>query len=96
MDGHNVFAGTTTHSGGTSSFNFYGSNPAAPVQRSQSPTPKPCSTVPFPPDPDFIDRPEILEWMLSKSAWPAARIALVGLGGIGYGIPVHKHGHSIR
>lgn len=44
---------------------------------------EPFSTVPFTPDPDFIDRPELLSWMHDKLAKPGARAALVGLGGIG-------------
>jgi hypothetical protein len=49
-------------------------------------TPKhePFSTVPFAPDPDFVDRPEILAWIRDKCAGPGARAALVGLGGVGY------------
>jgi Heterokaryon incompatibility protein (HET) len=42
------------------------------------------STVPFAPDPDFVDRPEILAWVRDKCAEPGARAALVGLGGVGY------------
>ena len=44
---------------------------------------EPFSTVPFAPDPDFVDRPEILAWVRDKCAGPGARAALVGLGGIG-------------
>jgi anti-anti-sigma regulatory factor len=40
--------------------------------------------VPFAPDPDFVDRPEILAWAREKCAGPGARAALVGLGGVGY------------
>ncbi|RYP47712.1 hypothetical protein DL768_006248 [Monosporascus sp. mg162] len=49
---------------------------------------EPFSTVPFAPDPDFIDRPEILAWIRAKCAGPGARAALVGLGGVGY-VNVH-------
>lgn len=45
---------------------------------------EPFSTVPFAPDPDFVDRPEILTWVRNKCAGPGARAALVGLGGVGY------------
>jgi hypothetical protein len=45
---------------------------------------KPFSTVPFAPDADFVDRPDILAWMSDKCAGPGARAALVGLGGVGY------------
>jgi hypothetical protein len=44
---------------------------------------EPFSTVPFAPDPDFVDRPEILAWIRDKCAKPGARAALVGLGGVG-------------
>jgi hypothetical protein len=44
---------------------------------------EPFSTVPFAPDPDFVDRPEILAWVRDKCAKPGARAALVGLGGVG-------------
>lgn len=46
----------------------------------------PFSTVPFPPDPDFVDRPEILKWLHEERARvkAGARVALVGLGGVGY------------
>jgi hypothetical protein len=40
--------------------------------------------VPFAPDPDFVDRPEIIAWVRDKCAGAGARAALVGLGGVGY------------
>jgi hypothetical protein len=45
---------------------------------------KSFTTVPFAPDPDFVDRPEILAWIHDKCSKPGARVALVGLGGVGY------------
>jgi hypothetical protein len=45
---------------------------------------EPFSTVPFSRDPDFVDRPDILAWIHEKCVRPAARAALVGLGGVGY------------
>lgn len=84
IDGRNVVAGPVTHAGATSNFNFYSSGAA---ERGSSPVPKPHSTVPFPPDPHFVDRPDIIEWMQQKDTEPAARMALVGLGGIGYEYP---------
>jgi tetratricopeptide (TPR) repeat protein len=45
---------------------------------------KPFSTVPFAPDPDFVDRPEISAWICDKCSRQGARAALVGLGGVGY------------
>jgi hypothetical protein len=44
----------------------------------------PFSTVPFAPDPDFVDRPEILAWVRDRCKGAGARAALVGLGGVGY------------
>ena len=45
---------------------------------------EPFSTVPFAPNPDFVDRPDILAWIRDKCAGPGVRAALVGLGGVGY------------
>jgi hypothetical protein len=47
-------------------------------------TREPFSTVPFSRDPDFVDRPDIQAWIHEKCVRPAARAALVGLGGVGY------------
>jgi hypothetical protein len=47
------------------------------------PHPAPSSTVPFRRDPHFVDR-EILAQIDCKSQQSASRIALVGLGGVGY------------
>jgi hypothetical protein len=44
---------------------------------------RPILDRPFCRDPDFIDRPDILAWIHEKLARPAARAALVGLGGVG-------------
>lgn len=41
------------------------------------------NTVPFLRDPDFVTRPE-LEAVEQKLTDPGARVALVGLGGVGY------------
>jgi hypothetical protein len=41
--------------------------------------------IPFPQDPDFVDRPDIQSWLDEQYAGPAPRIALVGMGGFGYG-----------
>lgn len=45
--------------------------------------PNPLSTVPFPRDPDFVDRSAIFGQVKEKLVVPAARVALVGLGGVG-------------
>jgi hypothetical protein len=44
---------------------------------------EPFSTIPFAPDPRLVERPEIMEWIREKCRSPGARVALVGLGGIG-------------
>ena len=41
------------------------------------------STVPFLPDPDFVERPDVTAWLRDKCGRPPSRAALVGLGGIG-------------
>lgn len=40
--------------------------------------------VPFPRDPDFIERPAIQSWVRQQHAGLFSRMALVGLGGFGY------------
>lgn len=47
--------------------------------------PTPSSMVPFRSDPDFIARQTLLDQLHRKCAIPAARTAIVGLGGVGYG-----------
>ncbi|KAJ3454422.1 hypothetical protein MRS44_018316 [Fusarium solani] len=44
---------------------------------------RPFSTVPFPPDPKFVERTDILLWLRDQTTQPGSRAALVGLGGIG-------------
>jgi tetratricopeptide (TPR) repeat protein len=56
---------------------------------------KPFSTVPFAPDPDFVDRPEIITWLRDKCAGRGARAALVGLGGVGKSQLAIQYAHSI-
>ncbi|KAF6788995.1 Kinesin light chain 5 [Colletotrichum sojae] len=43
----------------------------------------PHFVVPFPSNPDFVDRSDIWTWMESQYAGPASRFALTGLGGFG-------------
>jgi hypothetical protein len=45
--------------------------------------PNPLSTVPFRHDPDYVQRGSLVEEIDSKLSQPAARVALVGLGGVG-------------
>lgn len=44
----------------------------------------PHFVVPFPPDPDFVNRSDIWTWMEMQYAGPGIRFALVGFGGFGY------------
>lgn len=52
-------------------------------ERPETP-PKPLSTVPFRRDPDFVGRGNLLDRILEKGSASASRIALVGLGGVGW------------
>lgn len=58
-------------------------NPFRPADANVPRQRKPFSTIFFPPNPHFIDRPKISDWLHTKCAQPAARVALVGPGGIG-------------
>jgi hypothetical protein len=53
------------------------------VEQTSPRTQEPFSTVPFSPDVDFVDRPEILAWISDKCTRGGGRAALVGLGGVG-------------
>ena len=46
---------------------------------------EPLSTVPFQRDPDFVRRDGLLNQIHQRASIPGARIALVGLGGVGFG-----------
>ncbi|KAF6802822.1 hypothetical protein CPLU01_16140, partial [Colletotrichum plurivorum] len=39
--------------------------------------------IPFPPDPDFVNRSDIWTWIQEQYAGPDSRFALVGMGGFG-------------
>jgi hypothetical protein len=45
--------------------------------------PQPLFTVPFPRDPDYVERASITDQIHQKLSVAAARVALVGLGGVG-------------
>ena len=49
----------------------------------QEPAPGPLSTVPFPRDPDFVDRGTLLDDIHIISSSLDSRAALVGIGGVG-------------
>ncbi|KAF2818103.1 hypothetical protein CC86DRAFT_414212 [Ophiobolus disseminans] len=91
IDGRIVIPATHTAAGGTTNFNL--SYPSAD-EGSARPR-KPFSAVPFAPDPDFVDRPEILAWVRDKCANPGARAALVGVGGVGKSQLALQYAHSI-
>jgi nucleoside phosphorylase/tetratricopeptide (TPR) repeat protein len=57
---------------------------------------KPRWVLPLPPDPEFVDRPDILAWLSEKSTLPGARVALVGLGGIGKSQLAIQFAHRVR
>ncbi|KAI8710369.1 hypothetical protein NCS52_01581900 [Fusarium sp. LHS14.1] len=56
-------------------------------RRDKSIARKPCFSVPFDRDPDFVDRPDILTWLREQYTGSAGRMALVGMGGFGYRPP---------
>lgn len=80
---HIIFSGPENHGSQvgyntgsvTNNFNL-------PAERPETP-PIPLSTVPFPRDPDFVERKTMLDQIHSKCSAPASRTALVGLGGVG-------------
>lgn len=47
--------------------------------------------VPFPRNPDFVGREELLEQIHEKASIAGSRIALVGLGGVG----LEQHGLGV-
>ncbi|RFU31458.1 hypothetical protein B7463_g4861, partial [Scytalidium lignicola] len=92
--GRNVIAGSHLETGATMN-NYFGGYPIL----QGTPPPRKCqpfSTVPFAPDRDFVDRPEILAWIHDKCAGPGARAAMVGLGGVGKSQLAIRYAHSIR
>jgi hypothetical protein len=78
IHGHNVIPGYQ-NLGGSTNFNFHGGPLDIP-----SVVPQPFSTVPFRRDDDFVDRDDNLARIDEKCSQPAARLALIGLGGVGY------------
>ncbi|KAH9225249.1 hypothetical protein K456DRAFT_1419334 [Colletotrichum gloeosporioides 23] len=52
--------------------------------------------IPFPSDPDFVDRSDIWTWMERQYAGPESRFALVGLGGFGKSQMAIKFAHHVR
>ncbi|CAG7556414.1 unnamed protein product [Fusarium equiseti] len=56
---------------------------------------KPHLMIPFTPDPDFIHRPSIEEWMNDQFFRPIQRMALVGMGGFGKSKLAIQFGHQV-
>ena len=57
---------------------------------------QPESILPFPPDPQFLARPEVSDWIGEKARTPGARAALIGLGGIGKSQLAIRYAHGVR
>ncbi|KAJ5552299.1 hypothetical protein N7494_001677 [Penicillium frequentans] len=67
------------------------------VQTEQpEPRPSPLSTVPFPPDPDFVSRDQILDQIHEKALISGCKIVLFGLGGVGKTQIVIEYAHQVR
>lgn len=77
LTGHQIVAGVHASSGSANNFHF-----AAPPSPIVPPT-KPFSTIPFPPDLYFIERPVISKWVENTLAGTNRCAALSGLGGVG-------------
>ncbi|KAH6838332.1 hypothetical protein B0I37DRAFT_348419 [Chaetomium sp. MPI-CAGE-AT-0009] len=52
--------------------------------------------VPFPQDPDFVDQSEISAWLREKSKLQGARVALLGLGGMGKSQLAIQFAYTVR
>ncbi|KAL9591261.1 MAG: hypothetical protein Q9179_007901 [Wetmoreana sp. 5 TL-2023] len=65
------------------------------AQSAQEPRPRPCSTVPFRRDHDFVYRNTLAEIHV-RCAQPAARVALVGLGGVGKSQLAIEYSYQVR
>ncbi|KAH7131165.1 TPR domain protein [Dactylonectria macrodidyma] len=88
VSGEYVFAGAHASGGGTINYNFGGHAPPRPI--------RPFSTIPFPPDPKFVERTDIVLWLRDQTAQPGSRAALVGLGGIGKSQVAIHYAHKVR
>ncbi|KAH7016729.1 P-loop containing nucleoside triphosphate hydrolase protein, partial [Ilyonectria destructans] len=57
---------------------------------------KPCFSLPFERDPDFVDRPDVMAWIKERYTSPVGRMALVGMGGFGKSQVAIQFAHHIR
>jgi hypothetical protein len=64
------------------------------LERLETPPP-PFATIPFSRDPDFVNRGDILDQIDKRCSEPAARVALVGLGGVGKSQLAIEYAHRI-
>ncbi|KXJ84996.1 P-loop containing nucleoside triphosphate hydrolase protein [Microdochium bolleyi] len=88
IEGRTVLAGTHV-SGGILNVTVH--EPEFTPRRAE-----PFSTIPFLPDPDFVERPDVTAWLDTTLAQPGSRAALVGLGGIGKSQIAIEYAHRVR
>ncbi|KAH6983308.1 P-loop containing nucleoside triphosphate hydrolase protein [Ilyonectria sp. MPI-CAGE-AT-0026] len=88
VSGQYVFAGAHASDGATINYNLGAHAPSRSI--------RPFSTVPFPPDPKFVERTDVLDWLRNQAAQPGSRAALVGLGGIGKSQVAIHYAHEVR
>ncbi|OAL48417.1 TPR-like protein [Pyrenochaeta sp. DS3sAY3a] len=60
------------------------------------PARKPFAIIPSAPNPDFVDRSEIIAWVSTECQIPGRRVALVGLGGIGKSQIAMEYAHKLH
>ena len=65
------------------------------ISERQETPPAPFASIPFSRDPDFVNRGDILNQIDQRCSEPAARVALVGLGGVGKSQLVIEYTHRI-
>ncbi|KAF2015155.1 hypothetical protein BU24DRAFT_493604, partial [Aaosphaeria arxii CBS 175.79] len=66
-----------------------------PPERRETP-PQPSIVIPFARDADFVDRGTLLDEFRERCTQPNARIALVGLGGVGKSQLAIEHAYRTR